>query len=207
MSASRNCPYCADDVLRMNSSNFVFLSCLPVRALISSSSCSSRTSYCSRTLKRVPSTSISSTRNVWWSISVWRWAGSHTASVRCTQEETRNLLDFDNTTFNLPIVQQCQYYSKLLPIRHIDTVQRISYLTKIEGSNNTLLRNIYEFAMDNNSIISNLSEKYHCSNTEFVKYYESVDKTTEYNWGRLPMIIYIYLTSSKCRWTFTVSLY
>jgi len=39
-------------------------------------------------------------------------------------------------TFNLPIVQQCQYYSKLLPIQHIYTLHRMSFLTKIEGSNN-----------------------------------------------------------------------
>jgi len=58
----------------------------------------------------------------------------------------------------------------------------MSFITNIEGSHNTLLRNIYELTMDNNSIISNLSEKYHCSNIkEFVKSFQSV--------VRMPLII------------------
>ena len=77
-------------------------------------------------------------------------------------------------TFNLTIVQQCQYYFKLLPVRHIYTLHGMSFVTKLENSNNILLRSIYDYAIENSSIISNLSDKYSCSDFEFVRSYETV---------------------------------
>ena len=55
-------------------------------------------------------------------------------------------------TFNQAIVQQCQYYSNLLPVRHVYTLHRMGFLAKIETSNNLLLRHIYTIA--NNNIMS-----------------------------------------------------
>ena len=63
-------------------------------------------------------------------------------------------------TFRLPVVQcsDSQHYSKLLPIRRMYALDRMSFLVKIGGSSNTLLPNVFELTADNFSI-SNLSKK------------------------------------------------
>ena len=80
-------------------------------------------------------------------------------------------------TFNQAIVQQCQYCSNLLPVRHVYALHRMGFLTEIETSNNLLLRHIYTIANNNNNVITNVADRYCCSEAKFVKSYQTVVRT------------------------------
>ncbi len=58
------------------------------------------------------------------------------------------------------IVKQCQYYSQLLPIRHIYTLQRMNFLNNLEASNNSLLCHIYTITNENHNAVGKLADRY-----------------------------------------------
>jgi hypothetical protein len=80
-------------------------------------------------------------------------------------------------TFDQKIVQQCQYFSDLLPIHHICTLRRMCFLLNIETSQNSLLRHIHEITNNNMNIISQLANKYNYQNVaRFVENYNDIVK-------------------------------
>ena len=47
------------------------------------------------------------------------------------------------STFDQNVVQQCQFYSGLLPIRHYYVLRRMRFLFNIASTNNSLLRLVF----------------------------------------------------------------
>jgi hypothetical protein len=80
-------------------------------------------------------------------------------------------------TFDQKIVEQCQYLSDLLPMRHIYTLRRMGFLSNIETSDNSLLRHIYEITNNNMNIFVQFANKYNCNNVaKFVENYSAIVK-------------------------------
>ena len=77
-------------------------------------------------------------------------------------------------TFNSAIIQQCQYFCDLLPIRHIYTLHRMHFLNKVDDPTNSLVHHIYQFQSLKHDVVLNLSETYKCSKLIFTHSYNSV---------------------------------
>ncbi len=77
-------------------------------------------------------------------------------------------------TFNLAIIQQCQYFCDLLPIRHLYTMHRMCFLDKLDNSSNSVVYHTHELRSAEHDSVSNLAEKYNCNKVIFAKFYNRV---------------------------------
>ena len=80
-------------------------------------------------------------------------------------------------TFNLAVIQQCQFFCKLLPIRHLYTVHRMRFLNNLENSLNPPVYHIHQCRSAEHDIISNLAEQYNCCKSIFKKDYNNIIET------------------------------
>jgi hypothetical protein len=65
------------------------------------------------------------------------------------------------STFDQNIVQQCQFYSGLLPIRHYYVLRRMRFLCNIASTINSLLHLVFE--INGRADIAKLSDIYNCA--------------------------------------------
>ena len=77
-------------------------------------------------------------------------------------------------TFNLAIIQECQYFCDLLPIRHLYTLHRMCFLTKLDDSTNSVVSHIHQLRGAEHDIVLNLAEKYKCNKVAFVNSYNKI---------------------------------
>ena len=82
-----------------------------------------------------------------------------------------NLADLYNLadlkTFDQSIVHKCQYFSDILPNRHVYTIRRMSFLTNIETSKNSLLCLIHAVTNENHNDIGKPANRYNCNVVRF----------------------------------------
>ena len=74
-------------------------------------------------------------------------------------------------TFDQSIVHKCQYFSDILPIRHVYTIRRMSFLDNIETSKNSLLCLIHAVTNENLNVIGILADRYNCNVVRFTEKY------------------------------------
>jgi hypothetical protein len=80
-------------------------------------------------------------------------------------------------TFDQQIVQQCQYFSYLLHMRHIYTQRRRAFLSNIETSYNSLLHHVYEIIDNNMNIFVQIANNNNYNNVaRFVENYSAFVK-------------------------------
>ena len=63
----------------------------------------------------------------------------------------------------------CQYFSDILPIRHVYTIRRVSFLTSIETSKNSLLCLVQAVTNENHNVIGKLADRYNCNVVRFTE--------------------------------------
>ena len=84
-------------------------------------------------------------------------------------------------TLNLAVILQCQYFCKVLPIRHVYTIHRMRFLNNLDNSMNLLVHHVQCTPMPYRSaehdIISNLAEQYNCCKSIFKKDYNNIIET------------------------------
>ena len=76
------------------------------------------------------------------------------------------------STFDQKIVQQCQLYSGLLPLRHYYMLRRMRFLSNILSTNNCLLRLIFQIT--GRSDIVKIANNYHCVSDKFKSSFEQI---------------------------------
>ena len=74
-------------------------------------------------------------------------------------------------TFDKSIVHKCQCLSDILPIRHVYTIRRMSFLTNFETSKNLLLCPIHAVTNENYNVIGMVADRYNCNIVRFTEKY------------------------------------